>query len=96
MCEPMGLMRTRSTSTHGDLAAARKRFDAVAGAAMSADNALLLGFGEHVHHSAVALRPVSFGQAMHQANVDVIGAEFLAKAIEVGRGPRRRHGPRSW
>ena len=52
--------------------------------AMRANDAFLLGFREHVHDAFVALRPVTLGKAMHQADIDVVSAEFLAKAIEVG------------
>src|SRR5712664_3560849 len=61
-----------------------KRLDAVARAAVSADDALLLGFGEDVHHAFEALGPVAFGEAVHEANVDLIGAEFAAEAVQIG------------
>src|SRR6266404_62129 len=59
-------------------------FDAVARATVSADDALLLGFGENVHHALETLGPVAFGKAVHQADVDLIGAEFSAEAIKIG------------
>src|SRR5436305_11696646 len=49
-----------------------QRFDAVAGAAMGADNSLLLRVGEDVHHAAVAVGPVTLCKAMHQRDIDVV------------------------
>src|SRR6267143_387994 len=59
-------------------------FDAMARAAVSANDALLFGFGENVHDAVVALGPVAFGEAMHEADVEVIGAELAAKTVEIG------------
>src|SRR5256885_10254344 len=56
----------------------------MAGAAVSADDSFFLGFGENVHHALIALRPVALGEAVHQANVEIIGAKFAAETIEVG------------
>ena len=53
---------------------------------MRADDPFLLGLGENVHDSPVALGPVAFSQAVHEADVDVVGAQFLAKTIEIGAG----------
>src|SRR3954468_3527960 len=50
---------------------------------MSADSALLLGFGEHVHHTFILLSPICFGEAMHEAYIDIVGAEFAAEAIKI-------------
>src|SRR6267143_6443975 len=61
-----------------------KRFDAVARAAMSANDALFFGFGENIHDALVALGPIAFGEAVHEADVDVIGAELAAKTVEIG------------
>ncbi len=61
-----------------------ERFDAVARAAMSANDALFFGFGENVHDAFVALGPIAFGEAVHEADVDVIGAELAAKTVEIG------------
>jgi len=61
-----------------------KRFDAVAGAAMGADNAFFLGFGENVHDALEAVSPIAFGEAVHEADVDVIGAKLAAEAVEIG------------
>src|SRR6267143_1355681 len=58
-------------------------FDAMARAAVSANDALLFGFGENVHDPFVALGPVAFGEAVHEADVDVIGAKLAAKTIQV-------------
>jgi len=60
-----------------------KRFDAVAGAAMGADNAFFLGFGENVHDALEAVSPIAFGEAVHQADIDVIGAKLAAEAVEI-------------
>src|SRR5258708_23635341 len=49
-----------------------ERFDAMARTAVSSNDALLFGFGENVHDAFVALSPIPFGQAMHDADVDVI------------------------
>jgi len=63
-----------------------KGFDAVAGAAVGANDAFFLGLGEDVHHAFIAIGPIAFGEAMHEADVDVIGAEFAAEAIEIVAG----------
>jgi len=63
-----------------------KRFEAVAGAAVSTNDAFFLGFGEDVHHAFVAIGPIAFGEAVHEADIKVVGAEFAAKAVEVGAG----------
>src|SRR3954471_17580139 len=56
----------------------------MAGATMCANNSLLLGFREHVHHAFVAIGPVSLGKAVHQDDVEVVSAEFLTEAIKIG------------
>src|ERR1700716_1465298 len=61
-----------------------ERFDAMARTAVSANDAFLFGIGENVHDAFVAFGPVAFGEAMHEADVDVIGAELAAKTVEVG------------
>src|SRR5260370_32018501 len=61
-----------------------KRFDAGAGAGMGADNAFCLGFGENVHDALEAVSPIAFGDAVHEADVDVIGAKLAAEAVEIG------------
>ena len=48
--------------------------DAVAGDAVRANDALLLGFGEDVHDAAVACGPVGFGDAVDEDDVDVVDA----------------------
>src|SRR5260370_22705411 len=63
-----------------------KRFDAVAGAAMSANNAFFLGFGEGIHHALEALSPITLCNAMHQAGIDMIGAKLAEEAIKIGTG----------
>ena len=50
---------------------------------MGADNSLLLGFGENVHGTAVAVSPVGLRDAVHQADVEIVGAEFVAETVEI-------------
>ncbi len=45
---------------------------------------IILGLGDHVHYTFVALGPVTFGEAVHQEDVDVINAKLFAEAVEVG------------
>src|SRR5260370_37502620 len=61
-----------------------KGFDAVAGAAVRADEASFLGFGKRIHHALVARGPVALGEARHEANIDVIGAKFAAETTDLG------------
>ncbi len=68
----------------GRLCGGAKCFDAVARAAVSANDAFFLGFGEDIHHAFEALGPVTFGEAVHEADIDMIGAELAAEAIEIG------------
>src|SRR6266699_3917763 len=70
-----------------------QRFDTVAGAAVSANDTFLLGFGENVHDAFVALGPVAFGKAVHKANVNLIGAELATEAVEIGAGGGGVAGP---
>ena len=58
--------------------------DGVAGAAVGSDDAFFFCFGEDVHAAAVSGGPVGFGDAVDEDDVDVIGAEFAAVAVEVG------------
>ena len=51
---------------------------------MGADDAFLFGFGEYVHDRLVTGGPVGFGEAVHEHDVKMVGAEFLAEAIEIG------------
>jgi len=53
---------------------------------VSANDSFFLGFGEDVHDAAVTVGPVGLGDAVHQADVEVVGAEFAAEAVEVGAG----------
>src|SRR5436853_6997449 len=62
-------------------------------APMGPDNPLLLGFGEYVHYAAITLRPVRLRQAMHEADIDVVGSEFLAEAVEISAGGSSVTGP---
>ena len=61
-----------------------ERFNAVAGATMGPDDALLLGFGEDVHDAFVAVGPIAIGKAVHQANINIVGTKFAAKAVNIG------------
>ena len=56
----------------------------MARAAVCADEALLFGLGEHIHHGLEAFSPIAFREAMHQADVNVVGSELFAKALEIG------------
>ncbi len=60
---------------------------------MSANNAFFLGFGEDIHHAFEALSPITLCKAMHQADIDMIGAKLAAEAIEVGTGGGSVAGP---
>src|SRR5260370_18864261 len=60
-----------------------KSFDGVAGAGMGADDAFFLGFGENVHDALEAVSPIAFGEAVHEADVDVIGAKLAAETVEI-------------
>ena len=61
---------------------------------MSPNDPLLLRLRKHVHHSAIALRPISFGEAMHQANIEIVRSQFLSEAIQIGSRRRRVARPR--
>src|ERR1700741_5346272 len=50
----------------GRFSGGTERFDAVAGAAMSANDALFFGFRENTHHALVAVGPIAFGEAIHE------------------------------
>ena len=65
----------------GGFGGGTQSFDRVARATVGADDALFLGFGEHVHHAFVAIRPVALGEAVHKADVDVIGAQLAAETF---------------
>ena len=68
-------------------------FDAVAGASVGANDSLLLGIFEDVHNAAVAGGPIGLGEAMHEADVEVVGAEFATEAVEIGAGGGGIAGP---
>jgi len=78
----------------GRLGCGAERFDAVAGAAMSANDAFFFGFGENIHDPFVAVGPIVFGEAMHEADVDMVSAQFAAKTVEIGAGGDGVAGPR--
>src|ERR1700758_4684066 len=52
--------------------------------AMRADDTFLFGFGKNVHHWFEACGPVALGEAVHENNVEIVGAEFFAEAVEIG------------
>src|SRR5260370_1244522 len=62
---------------------------------IDANDALLFGFGENVHDAFVALGPITFGEAMHEAHVYIIGAELAAECIAIGAGGSGGASPRS-
>src|SRR5579863_3335640 len=70
----------------GRLGSGAECFDRMARAAVGANYAFLLGFGKNVHNAFVAVGPIAFGEAVHETDVNVIRAEFAAKAIEIGAG----------
>src|SRR5690348_6639707 len=56
----------------------------MARAAVGTNDALLLSFGEDIHYTPIARSPVAVGQAVHQADVDVVRSQFPAEAVQVG------------
>src|SRR5580700_11605610 len=65
-----------------------QRLNAVARAPMRPNNPLLLRLREHVHHSSKTLRPIGFGDAMHQADIEIIDSQFAPKAVKVSARTR--------
>src|SRR5262249_39536435 len=61
-----------------------KRLNGMARAAVRANDSFVLGFFEDVHNGAKACCPIAFGEAVHQQNVDIFGAEFAAETVEIG------------
>ena len=53
---------------------------------MSADGSLLFCLGEHIHHALETLGPIALGDAVHEADIEIVGAEFAAEAVEIGAG----------
>ena len=84
MCAPIGIDAGEIDFDPGRFRRGTQSLDGVAGAAVGADDSFLLGFGENIHHAFVALGPVAFGDAVHQADVEIVGAEFAAEAVEIG------------
>ena len=78
----------------GRFCGSAERFDAVARAAVSTNNALFLGFRENIHDAFVALGPIAFGEAVHEANVNVIGGEFASETVEIFASSGGIAGPR--
>src|SRR5271157_5042789 len=68
----------------GRLGSGAQSFDGVARAAVSADDALLFRFGENIHDAFVAIGPVAFREAVHEADVEVVRAELAAETFEIG------------
>src|SRR5260370_14470652 len=66
-----------------------QRLDAVTRTPVRADGPLLLGFRENIHDASVSLGPITFGQAVHQTHVNVVGAQFAAEALQVNARPGR-------
>src|ERR1700739_1834487 len=52
--------------------------------AMRADDTFLFGFGKNVHHRFETCGPVALGQAVHKNDIEMVGAEFFAEAVEIG------------
>src|SRR5438876_10755542 len=51
---------------------------------MGADDSFFFRLRKNVHDRLVAAGPVAFGEAVHQANVQVIDSQFAAETVEVG------------
>src|SRR5215467_15335704 len=64
----------------------------MARASVSSYDTFLLRLLEHVHHSSVAFRPVTFRDTMHQAYVQVIRSQLPPKPVQIR--PRRLRIPR--
>ena len=71
-----------------------KRFDAVTGTSVSANDSFLFRLREHIHHSAITGGPVLFGETVHEADVDVIGLQLPSKAVEIVARSLRIASPR--
>src|SRR5260370_30501551 len=93
---PKGVDSNEMNFDPGRFRGGAKSLDAVAGAAVSANDSLFLGFGENIHDAFVALGPVAFGKAVHEANLDVVGAKLAAETIQVGAGAGGVAGPPFW
>src|SRR6202008_3695205 len=57
--------------------------------AVRADDTFLFGFGKNVHHWFETCGPVALGEAVHKNDVEMVGAEFFAEAVEIGAHFRR-------
>src|SRR5438094_7505779 len=68
----------------GRLGRRAKGLDAVTRTSVSANDSFLFCVCEDIHHATEACRPVTFRHAVHETDVDVIGLELTAEAIEVG------------
>src|SRR5438309_10949379 len=80
----------------GRFCGSAKGLDAATGTSVSANDPLFLGFRKHIHNAFAALGPMTFGEAVHEANVDMSDAEFAAETAEIcvsrGRIARPRLG----
>src|SRR2546430_4952515 len=52
--------------------------------AVRANDDFVLGFFENVHDGTIARGPIALGETVHEKDVDVVGTEFAAEAVEVG------------
>src|ERR1039457_6315228 len=50
---------------------------------MRPDYALFLSLREHIHPAAVTRRPITFSDAMHKADIDVIGSQLTPEAVQI-------------
>src|SRR5437879_12355591 len=78
----------------GRFCGSAKGLDAVTGTSVSANDPLFLGFRKHIHNAFEALGPITFGEAVHEANVDMIDAEFAAETVEIFASSGRIGRPR--
>src|SRR5438270_2676166 len=53
-------------------------------AAVGSDDAFFFRLREHVHYAAKARSPVALCQAVHEADVEIVGIQLAAEAVEIG------------
>ena len=51
---------------------------------MRPNDAFLFRFGENIHHSPIALGPIAFGEAVHEADIQIVGSQFPAETVKIG------------